>query len=96
VKRQKELYLGTNRRSTMRILSEQTREYLRIALFVLVLTPALYLLFRNYILAYGLIWMVMLSIGLLSRKYPQIRLYQFGLFMALLMAMFVGFILKNL
>jgi len=76
----------------MQMMSARAFEYLWVALIVLVLTPVLYLTFRHLILIYGLIWLVMLSVGFVSKKYPRVRLVQFSLFIALLASLLIGMI----
>ncbi|MFY9314848.1 MAG: hypothetical protein WAO95_04725 [Burkholderiales bacterium] len=78
----------------MQLMSARAFEYLWVALMVVVLTPVLYLVFRHFILAYGLVWLVMLSIGFVSKKYPRVRLVQFSLFIALVVSMLIGMLPK--
>jgi len=76
----------------MWIWSDHRREYGWLVFFVLVLTPALYLAFRYLTLLYGLVWLVMLSIGPLANKHPRARLFQMSLFAALLISILLAMI----
>jgi len=70
----------------------QSQEYLWLTFYVLTFTPLLYIAFRHYLLFYGLIWFVMLSIGFIAKKYPRVKLVQFGLFISLVISLLIGMV----
>ena len=76
------------------LIASSRNEYALLALFIFLLTPPLYLAFRHFILVYGLIWLAMVSIGPLSKKYPRARLVQIGMFIALVISLLMGMVLR--
>lgn len=78
----------------MKISLNDRHEHLWLALSVLILTPVLYVAFRYLLLIYGLVWVIMLSIGPISKKYPRVKLFQFGLFISLVISLLLGMIVK--
>jgi len=70
-----------------KMMPSGTSEYLAMSVLVVALTPPLYLILRDYILAYGLIWLLLFTTGFVSEKYFRIRLAQFGLFISLVISL---------
>jgi hypothetical protein len=65
-------------------------EYLWLAAIVVILTPGLIWLFRNHLLLYGIAWLVPLTFGLASMRYPRLRMLSAGFFIALLLSLLMG------
>jgi hypothetical protein len=82
----------TDERDIVPIPTNRMQEYLWLGLLVLVLTPAMYLLFRHSIVGYGVIWLTMLSIGPLSAKYPRVNLVQASLFISLVASLLIAMV----
>ena len=78
----------------MQVRWSRATEYGGVAVLVAVLTPLLYLSFRHLLLVYGMVWLLMLSIGPMSKKYPWTRLAQLSLFIALLFSMLIAMLTK--